>query len=105
MMILLKENHKLIEDKKVILISCTTSVLHNWENQFHEWGTFNVAIYHSANRELVLGILETSDVEMVLTSFDTFGIHGVSLCEVQWEVVIVDDAHRLKNEKSQLYKA
>ena len=104
-MILLKENHKLIEDKKLILISCTASILHNGENKFHEWGTFNVAIYHGANTELILGILETSGIEMVLTSFDTFGIHGVSLCEVQWEMVIVDEAHRLKNEKSQLYKA
>ena len=46
------------------------------------------------NGELVLGILETSDVEMVLTSFDTFGIHGVSLCEVQWELVIVDESFK-----------
>lgn len=99
-----KTNWKHIENRKIILIVCPTSVLRNWENEFHEWGTFNVAIYHGANREHVLGKLETSGVEIVLTSFDTFRIHGVSLCEVQWEMVIVDEAHRLKNEKSQLYK-
>ncbi|XP_057822858.2 switch 2 isoform X2 [Cryptomeria japonica] len=100
-----KKKQKLIENKKLVLIICPTSVIRNWENEFHEWGTFNIAIYHGPNRELVIGKLETTGVEIVLTSFDTFRIHGDSLCEVQWEVVIVDEAHRLKNEKSQLYKA
>ena len=80
-----KTNRKHIENRKIILIVCPTSVLRNWENEFHEWGTFNVAIYHGANREHVLGKLETSGVELVLSSFDTFRIHGVSLFEVQWE--------------------
>ncbi|KAJ4729782.1 switch 2 [Melia azedarach] len=32
-------------------------------------------------------------------------IHGSILSEVKWEIVIVDEAHRLKNEKSKLYTA
>ncbi|KAH9310964.1 hypothetical protein KI387_025999 [Taxus chinensis] len=100
-----KKSQKVIENKKLVLIICPTSVIRNWENEFHEWGTFNVAIYHGPNRDLVLGKLETTGVEIVLTSFDTFRIHDDSLCEVLWEIVIVDEAHRLKNEKSQVYKA
>ncbi|KAJ6371704.1 hypothetical protein OIU77_002092 [Salix suchowensis] len=46
-----------------------------------------------------------SGVEILITSFDTYRIHGSILSEVDWEVVIVDEAHRLKNEKSKLYLA
>lgn len=61
-----KKNQKLIETKKLVLIICPTSVIHNWENEFHEWGTFNIAIYHGPNRDLVLEKLEIADTKIVL---------------------------------------
>ncbi|KAF3332904.1 Switch 2 [Carex littledalei] len=86
-----------------ILILCPTSVIKNWENEFSEWGEFKVAIYHGPNRELVLEKIESQTIEVLITSFDTFRIHDQILCEIPWEMVIVDEAHRLKNEKSKLY--
>lgn len=88
-----------------MLIVCPTSVICNWENEFQEWSDFNVAIYHGPNRDLILDKLAARGVDALITSFDTFRIHGKILSEVRWEIVVVDEAHRLKNEKSQLYKA
>ena len=34
-----------------------------------------------------------------------FRLNVSTLCAVTWDCVIVDEAHRLKNEKSQLYQA
>ncbi|KAJ4782677.1 DNA repair/recombination protein [Rhynchospora pubera] len=86
-----------------ILILCPTSVIKNWENEFAEWGEFHLAIYHGPNRELVLQKIESGSIEILITSFDTFRIHDQILCEIPWVIVIVDEAHRLKNEKSKLY--
>uniref|UniRef100_A0A1D1YFI4 Putative DNA repair and recombination protein RAD26-like n=1 Tax=Anthurium amnicola TaxID=1678845 RepID=A0A1D1YFI4_9ARAE len=91
--------------KSPVLIVCPTSVIHNWENEFSEWSGFNVAVYHGPNRDMILGKLEAQGVDILVTSFDTFRIHGKILSEVKWEITVVDEAHRLKNEKSQLYKA
>ncbi|KAJ4977054.1 hypothetical protein NE237_002160 [Protea cynaroides] len=91
--------------KGLVLIVCPTSVIHNWEDEFSKWGTFSVAVYHGANRDLTLEKLEARVVQILITSFDTFRIHGTILSEVQWDIVIVDEAHRLKNEKSKLYTA
>lgn len=88
-----------------VLIVCPTSVIHNWENEFSEWGTFSVAVYHGPNRDLILKKLEARGVEILITSFDTFRIYDEILSEVQWDIVMVDEAHRLKNEKSKLYRA
>ncbi|KAG9439253.1 hypothetical protein H6P81_019418 [Aristolochia fimbriata] len=88
-----------------VFIVCPTSVIRNWENEFSEWGTFKIAAYHGPNRDLMLNKLEARGLEILITSFDTFRIHNKILLEVKWEIVIVDEAHRLKNEKSQLYKS
>ncbi|XP_057955769.1 switch 2 isoform X2 [Malania oleifera] len=100
---ILKGTH--VEKKGPVLIVCPTSVIHNWESEFSKWATFNVSVYHGANRDLILEKLEARGVEILITSFDTFRIHGSILSEIPWEIVVVDEAHRLKNEKSKLYLA
>ncbi|KAL4328053.1 hypothetical protein AHAS_Ahas13G0161600 [Arachis hypogaea] len=93
------------EKRDPVLIICPTSVIHNWESEFSKWANFSVSIYHGANRDLIHEKLEANGVEILITSFDTYRIHGSSLSDFEWGIVIVDEAHRLKNEKSKLYKA
>uniref|UniRef100_A0A5B6ZDQ1 Putative switch 2 n=1 Tax=Davidia involucrata TaxID=16924 RepID=A0A5B6ZDQ1_DAVIN len=91
--------------KGPVLIVCPTSVIHNWESEFSKWANFSVSVYHGANRDLILEKVEACGVEILITSFDTYRIHGSILSKVQWEIVTIDEAHRLKNEKSKLYIA
>ncbi|OMO62770.1 SNF2-related protein [Corchorus capsularis] len=98
-----KENQ--VGKKGPIIIICPTSVIHNWECEFSRWATFSVSVFHGSSRESILEKLQANGVEVLVTSFDTFRIHGNVLSEINWEIVIVDEAHRLKNEKSKLYTA
>ncbi|KAM7249321.1 hypothetical protein ACFE04_016394 [Oxalis oulophora] len=91
--------------KRPVLIVCPSSVIQNWEIEFSRWATFNVAIYHGANRESIIDRVGAHEIEILITSFDTYRIHGNILSEINWEIVVVDEAHRLKNEKSKLYIA
>ncbi|TYJ05220.1 hypothetical protein E1A91_A12G150300v1 [Gossypium mustelinum] len=100
---LLKENQ--IGQKGPVLIICPTSVICNWKCEFSRWAPFNVSLYHGSSRELILEKLQANGVEVLVTSFDTFRIHGNLLSEIKWEIVVVDEAHHLKNEKSKLYSA
>ncbi|KAG6386943.1 hypothetical protein SASPL_152124 [Salvia splendens] len=93
------------EKKGPVLIICPSSVILNWESEFSKWSTFGVAVYHGVNRDLVIDKLKAGDVEIIITSFDTYRIQGSILSNIQWEILIVDEAHRLKNEKSKLYTA
>ncbi|ERN15007.1 switch 2 isoform X1 [Amborella trichopoda] len=95
----------ILKNKSLTLIVCPTSIIQNWENEFSEWGSFDVAVYHGSNRDLILDKIKTKHVEILITSFDTFRIYDTILSEVEWDIVIVDEAHRLKNEKSKVYKA
>lgn len=100
---LLKENQ--IGQKGPVLIICPTSVICNWKCEFSRWAPFNVSLYHGSSRELILEKLQANGVEVLVTSFDTFRIHGNLLSGIKWEIVVVDEAHRLKNEKSKFYSA
>ncbi|XP_013605842.1 PREDICTED: switch 2 isoform X1 [Brassica oleracea var. oleracea] len=92
--------------KGPVLIICPSSVIHNWESEFSRWASFfKVSVYHGANRDTILEKLNARGVEVLVTSFDTFRIQGPVLSEINWEIVIADEAHRLKNEKSKLYEA
>lgn len=91
--------------QKMFLILCPTSVLQNWEQEFQAWGSFRVGIYHGANRDAILDKVQANELEVLLTSHDMFRLNVTALCKVMWDCVIVDECHRLKNEKSQLYQA
>ncbi|EXB44640.1 Putative DNA repair and recombination protein RAD26-like protein [Morus notabilis] len=91
--------------KGPVLIICPSSVIHNWESEFSKWASFSVSIYHGTNRGLIYDRLEAHLVEVLITSFDTYRIQGNILSGVEWEIVIVDEVHRLKNERSKLYVA
>ncbi|XP_047334780.1 switch 2 [Impatiens glandulifera] len=100
------ENHHQVRKTDPVLIICPSSVIHNWEIEFSNWASsFSVSVYHGSNRDLILDTLRAGGVDVLITSFDTFRIHGTILSCIQWEIVIIDEAHRLKNEKSKLYQA
>ncbi|RZC65349.1 hypothetical protein C5167_009043 [Papaver somniferum] len=96
---------KRVGKKNPVLIICPTSIIQNWENEFSKWAKFSVSVYHGANRDLIIEKLESHGIDVVITSFDSFRIHGKILSEVDWHIVVVDEAHRLKNDKSKLYGA
>ncbi|KAH7372953.1 hypothetical protein KP509_17G031100 [Ceratopteris richardii] len=99
-----RNEEKPCKGRRQALIVSPTSVLRNWEQEFHVWGTFDVAIYHGTHRDTVLKKLKAGSLHVVLTSFDTLRIHGESLSTVEWDCIVVDEAHRLKNDKSDLYR-
>ncbi|CAO2813141.1 unnamed protein product [Amaranthus hypochondriacus] len=91
--------------KGPVLIIGPASVIENWENEFSNWANFRVSICHGPNRDLIVDKAKAQELEVMITSFDTFRIYGNTISEVNWDIVIVDEAHRLKNEKSKLYNA
>ncbi|KAK4486941.1 hypothetical protein RD792_006256 [Penstemon davidsonii] len=100
-----KSHHGKNTEKGPVLIICPSSVIQNWETEFSKWSTFSVAIYHGPNRDLTIDKLKAHTVEILITSFDTFRIQGPILSDIEWDIVVIDEAHKLKNEKSKLYTA
>ncbi|XP_063043760.1 DNA excision repair protein ERCC-6-like 2 [Engraulis encrasicolus] len=91
--------------KKVYLIIAPLSLLYNWKDELDTWGYFKVAILHGAEKRDELARVKKGRVEIALTTYETFRLSLDDFNSVNWAAVIVDEAHKIKNWKSQITKA
>ncbi|GAA5839010.1 hypothetical protein JCM11251_007852 [Rhodosporidiobolus azoricus] len=84
------------------LIVCPASVVHNWEREFQTWGYFEVAIYGGTKKEkkYVLDRFDKGYYDVVLGSIEGVRNDIEELSRRDFSLVIVDEAHRVKNPKS-----
>ena len=86
------------------LIVCPTSLLVNWQREIHRFAPrVNVLIHTGPQR---VGIAaQLSDVDLVLTTYDTVVQDELLLKSVAWNWIICDEAQAVKNPHSKRRKA
>ncbi|OZJ01930.1 hypothetical protein BZG36_04839 [Bifiguratus adelaidae] len=88
------------------LVVVPKSTLHNWKSEFAKWvPDFDVFVLHGdkdERAELIKDILLPQDFEVCITSYEMCLIEKSSLKKFAWQYIIVDEAHRIKNENSML---
>lgn len=83
---------------KRVLVICPASLRLNWQKEMKAWLT----------REFSIGVVDRSDypenTEIVIINYDVLKKHHDKLREVEWDLMIVDEVHYLKNKDSQRTK-
>ncbi|KRW99907.1 P-loop containing nucleoside triphosphate hydrolase [Pseudocohnilembus persalinus] len=99
------------EFKKIkgpFLIFGPKSTLGNWQKEFAKWLPAAKLVKLIATKEERGEILDkyisTGDFDVCLTSFEGVKICANYLKKISWQYMIIDEAHKLKNEESQLSK-
>ncbi|KAI0270605.1 P-loop containing nucleoside triphosphate hydrolase protein [Gloeopeniophorella convolvens] len=89
------------------LVITPSSVVNVWTREFDKWGHFEVGAYIGtpSERERVLRDFTLGRLDVVVTSFDTARRSVALLDSLPWTVLIVDEAHRLKNPRSSTTEA
>ncbi|XP_076940431.1 CHD3-type chromatin-remodeling factor PICKLE-like [Bidens hawaiensis] len=110
------------------LVVAPLSTLRNWEREFATWAPhMNVVMYvgtaaaravirehefyyprsHKKDKKKKHGIGESKQArikfDVLLTSYEMINIDNGSLKAIDWETMIVDEGHRLKNKDSKLF--
>ncbi|KAK9862888.1 hypothetical protein WJX84_009991 [Apatococcus fuscideae] len=92
-----------------ILIVMPASVIDNWLREFASWGIFHVlAIKGGTSFDAKAAMLRQAfnkACEVVIVGVETFTSHIYDFQKVDWHVMIVDEAHRLKNKKGRFHQA
>ncbi|XP_042539879.1 chromodomain-helicase-DNA-binding protein 1-like [Dipodomys spectabilis] len=97
-----------LNDEGPFLILCPLSVLNNWKEELERLAPdLSCIIYAGAKEErahLQHGLKEESRFHVLLTTYEICLKDASFLKSFPWSVLVVDEAHRLKNQNSQLHK-
>ncbi|XP_048065793.1 DNA excision repair protein ERCC-6-like 2 isoform X1 [Megalobrama amblycephala] len=91
--------------QKVFLIVAPLSVLYNWKDELDTWGHFRVVVVHGVKKDEELVRVQRGRCEIALTTYETLRICLVEFNSIDWAAVIVDEAHKIKNHRSQITQA
>ncbi|KAL8291266.1 hypothetical protein RQP46_002244 [Phenoliferia psychrophenolica] len=85
------------------LIACPSSVVHNWAREFKVWGYFDVGVYDGTKeaKRQMLDRFRRGYLDVLLSSIDAVRINAEELTSEDFSIVIIDEAHKVKNPKSQ----
>ncbi|KAJ4267730.1 hypothetical protein NW762_003845 [Fusarium torreyae] len=88
-----------------ILIICPGSLIMNWKNELDRWGWWHTDLFHGAHKEDALSTARAGRLEIMITTYDTYKNSRSSINMVQWDAVVADECHRLKDRYSETTKA
>jgi len=93
--------------KRVIVVT-PTSLVRNWENEIDKWlkGRVKTLALAEASRDVAIKQIKsftgTRNYQVLVLSYDTFRIHCALFAkEDSCDLLICDEAHRLKNDQTQ----
>ncbi|KAI5952612.1 ISW2 [Candida jiufengensis] len=88
------------------IIIVPKSTLDNWRREFAKWTPdVNVVVLQGdkdQRNDIIKNRLYTAKFDVLITSFEMVLREKSSLKKFKWEYIIVDEAHRIKNEQSSL---
>jgi SNF2 family DNA or RNA helicase len=97
------------------LVIVPKSTLHNWMKEFEKWcPDLKVFLFHGMKDDRAVMVKDTllpGDFDVCVTSFEMYDRSSAnSRCllekshmkKISWQYIIIDEAHRIKNENSAL---
>ncbi|KAF2119691.1 P-loop containing nucleoside triphosphate hydrolase protein [Lophiotrema nucula] len=90
-----------------ILVVCPGTLMRNWEDELEKWGWWQVYKYHGppAERDGVLQGARRGMTEIMITTYDTYRNNESQINTIDWDCVIADECHIIKNKAAAITKA
>ncbi|KAM5443541.1 hypothetical protein MferCBS31731_001314 [Microsporum ferrugineum] len=87
------------------LIICPGTLIQNWRDELDRWGWWHVDVYHGESKDAALKSAASGRVEILITTYTTYRLNRSAINMVEWDCVIADECHTIKERKSETAKA
>lgn len=88
-----------------ILIVCPGTLTRNWINELNRWGWWHVDACHGAAKEDAIMTARSGLLEIMITTYQTYKQNKSSINGIEWDAVIADECHIMKDRRSETTKA
>lgn len=92
--------------KGASLVVAPASVLLNWQSEINRFApSLTCRVLHDSCGDREQMIQETGDYDILLTTYGLLNAEVVLLSKKQWNVILLDEAHTIKNKDTKMSKA
>ncbi len=90
-----------------VMVICPGTLIDNWKNEFTKWGWWHVGKFHGSavERDSVFNAAATGFLEILITTYSTYRNHKSQLNIIEWDCVVADECHQIKDGAAAITKA
>ena len=87
-----------------VLIICPGTLMENWKTELHRWGWWKVGFYHGSTgeKENAMQTAKAGYLEIMITTYSTYRLNRDTINLVEWDCVIADECHQIKQPSSEV---
>ncbi|EED20457.1 DNA excision repair protein (Rad26L), putative [Talaromyces stipitatus ATCC 10500] len=83
------------------LIVCPGTLIENWKSELQRWGWWAVGLFHGDRKEEALQAAKAGRLEILVTTYVTYRMNKDAINMVEWDCVVADECHQIKERKSE----
>ncbi|KAJ6092700.1 DNA excision repair protein ERCC-6-like 2 [Penicillium sp. IBT 16267x] len=83
------------------LIVCPGTLISNWVAELNRWGWWQIEVYHGASKDIPLESVKSGLAEIMITTYTTYVNNKGLVNLIEWDCVIADECHKIKERKSE----
>ncbi|KAI9778697.1 MAG: hypothetical protein M1839_007928 [Geoglossum umbratile] len=87
------------------LVICPGTLIENWKSEFRRWGWWQIDVFHADEKEAALQAAASGRLEVMITTYATYRLNKDPINMVEWDCVIADECHIIKERHSGITKA
>ncbi|KAJ5933452.1 DNA excision repair protein ERCC-6-like 2 [Penicillium verhagenii] len=87
------------------LIVCPGTLISNWVAELRRWGWWQIEVYHGASKDIPFQAVKSGMAEIMITTYTTYVNNKGMVNLIEWDCVIADECHKIKERKSETTKA